>query len=183
MRWRLLAAAGFVAFAADLYHGKIAKTIPEATALGGALDARQAQAEADVAEAARFVLDRAGQPDGALAVIGFSLGAAYAVIHSVADPDHVRQVVTFYGSMPMDFSASKASYLGHFVENDAYEPQENTDAMEAALRESARPVQFHVYAGTKHWFFEPDRVAEFNLEAAKLAWERTLAFLNSKPIV
>ncbi len=35
-----LAEFGFVAFAPDLYHGKIADTIPDAEALGTALDAR-----------------------------------------------------------------------------------------------------------------------------------------------
>ena len=47
-----LAEAGFVAFAPDLYHGKVAETIPEAEALGGALDENWRQAMAEIAEAA-----------------------------------------------------------------------------------------------------------------------------------
>jgi carboxymethylenebutenolidase len=33
--------------------------------------------------------------------------------------------------------------------------------------------------GTGHWFFEPDRSDAYNEEAATLAWDRTLAFLES----
>lgn len=41
-----------------------------------------------------------------------------------------------------------------------------------------RPVTFHRYGGTGHWFFEHDRAQAYDPEAASLAWERTLAFLN-----
>ena len=59
-----LASAGFVAFAPDLYHGQVATTIPEAEALGKALDAQAEQAKAEVAEAAAYLLQFAGQPRG-----------------------------------------------------------------------------------------------------------------------
>src|ERR1051325_2697857 len=67
-----LADAGFVAFAPDLYHGKVADTIADAEALGNALDANHLQAKAEIADATRFLSQRAGQADGGLAVIGFS---------------------------------------------------------------------------------------------------------------
>ena len=44
---------------------------------------------------------------------------------------------------------------------------------------AGRPVTFHRYSGTGHWFFEPDRPQAYNQEAASLAWDRTLAFLKS----
>ena len=64
-----LAAAGFVALAPDLYHGKIADTISDAEALGGALDANHFQAKAEIAEATRFLNERVGGADRGLAVI------------------------------------------------------------------------------------------------------------------
>src|SRR5437763_1299342 len=72
-----LAEAGFVAFAPDLYHGRVVDTIAEADAASSALDADQARA--DIAAATRFLTARAGQADGGLAVIGFSLGAFFAL--------------------------------------------------------------------------------------------------------
>jgi carboxymethylenebutenolidase len=171
-----LAQSGFVAFAPDLYHGKVADTIGDAETLSNVLDPNQARA--DITDATRFLNERAGRTDRGLAVIGFSLGAYYALELSVADPEHVRSVVTFYGTRAGDYSSSKAAYLGHFAETDAFEPQSDVDNLEAALRRAGRPVSFYRYRGTGHWFFEPDRPEAFNQAAASLAWDRTLAFLG-----
>jgi carboxymethylenebutenolidase len=173
-----LAEAGFVAFAPDLYHGKVADTIADAETLGQALDANHIQARAEIRDATRFLGERAGQAERGLAVIGFSLGAYYALDLSVADPEQISSVVIFYGTGVDDFNGSKAAYLGHFAENDPYEPQSNVDSLEEALQRAGRPATFYRYPGTGHWFFEPDRSEAYNQAAASLAWERTLAFLE-----
>ena len=174
-----LAESGFVAFAPDLYHGKVADNIADAEALGKALDANHLQAKADIADATRFLGERAGQAGGGLAVIGFSLGAYYALDLAAADPEHIRSVVIFYGTGDGDYSNSRAAYLGHFAEKDEFEPQSNVDNLEESLRRAGCPVTFHLYSGTGHWFFEPDRTQAYNQAAASLAWDRTLAFLSS----
>ena len=173
-----LANSGFVAFAPDLYHGKIADTIPDAEVLGAALDANYLQAKAEIAEATLFLNERAGQADRGLSVIGFSMGAYYALDLSTTAPERIRSVVIYYGTGPADFSSSKAAYLGHFAENDQYEPQSNVDELEEALRSAGRPVNFYRYSGTGHWFCEPDRSQAYNQAAASLAWDRTLDFLR-----
>jgi carboxymethylenebutenolidase len=173
-----LAAEGFVVFAPDLYHGKVADTIAGAETLGEALDANHLQAKTEIAGATRFLYERAGLSGRGLAVIGFSLGAYYALDLAAADPEHIRSVVLFYGSGPGDFSKASAAYLGHFAGDDAYEPPANVDDLEEALRRAGRPVTFYRYPGAGHWFFEPDRLPAYNPAAASLAWERTLAFLK-----
>ncbi len=176
-----LAETGFVVFAADLYHGKVADTIPDAEVLGNALDAKHVQAEAEIADASLFLNERARQADRGLAVIGFSLGGYYALNLAAAHPEHIRSVVLFYGTdgtMGTDFSNSKAEYLGHFAENDEFETQSNVDSLEERLKRAGRPVTFYRYAGTGHWFFEPDRSQAYNQAAANMAWDRTLAFLK-----
>jgi len=178
-----LAESGFLAFAPDLYHGKVADTIPDAETLGKALDANHLQAEAEIAESALFLNERAGQADRGLAVIGFSLGAYYALNLAAADSEHIRSVVIFYGTGGGDYSNSRAAYLGHFAENDEFEPRSNIDQLEESLRRAGRPVTFYHYSGTGHWFFEPDRSQAYNQAAASLAWDRTLAFLRrSSPL-
>jgi carboxymethylenebutenolidase len=173
-----LADSGFMVFAPDLYHGKVADTIPDAEALGKALDANFLQAKAEIAEATLFLDERVGPTDRGLAVIGFSLGAYYALDLAAADPEHIHSVVLFYGTGPGDFSTSRAAYLGHFAENDQFEPPSNVDRLEEYLRQVGRPVTFYRYTGTGHWFFEPDRPQAYNQAAANLAWDRTLAFLK-----
>ncbi len=173
-----LAETGFIVFAPDLYHGQVADTIPDAETLAKALNTNYLQAGAEIADATKFLRERAGQADRGLAVLGFSLGANYALDLAAAQPEHIHSVVLFYGTGGGDFSTSKAAYLGHFAENDPYEPLSNVDELEAALREAGRPVTFYRYPGTGHWFFEPDRTDAYNQAAASLAWERTLAFLK-----
>jgi carboxymethylenebutenolidase len=171
-----LAESGFVAFAPDLYHGKLADNIADAESLSDELDTHQAKA--DIAAAAKFLIEQAGLTNRSLAVIGFSLGAYFALDLSVADPKHIHSVVIFYGTRVGDYSNSSAAYLGHFAETDQFEPQTDVDELQAALSHAGRPVNFYHYPGTGHWFFESDRSQAFNQPAADLAWDRTLAFLR-----
>lgn len=174
-----LADSGFVVFAPDLYHGKVADTIADADTLGKALDNNFLQAKAEIAQATKFLNERAKQQsDHGIAVIAFSLGGYYALDLAAAAPEHIRSVVLFYGAGDGDYSNSKAAYLGHFAENDEYESQTTIDNLEASLKRAGRPVTFYRYDSTGHWFFEPDRTEAYNQAAASLAWDRTLAFLK-----
>ncbi len=171
-----LAALGFVAYAPDLYHGQLATTIAEAERLAGQLDAEQASAE--TREAVNVLYAHSADHTTGISVIGFSLGAAFALQLSGEDPERVRAVVVFYGAGGGDFKRARATYLGHFAENDPYEPAESVNWLENALQSAGRTATLYRYAGVGHWFFEPDRVDAYNEAAAKLAWERTVAFLR-----
>ena len=173
-----LAEAGFVAFAPDLYHGKVVDTIAEADALSSALFGDLDQPRADVGAAVTFLSELAGSNDRGLAVIGFSLGAFFALDASVSAPEQIRSVVVFYGTRPGDYHGARAAYLGHFAEADEFEPEEGVAELEDTLTRAGHPVTFYRYSGTGHWFMEPDRVAAYNPAAASLAWDRTLAFLK-----
>ena len=172
-----LAREGYVAFAPDLFHGTVVDEVDEAEELVKALDGDQAMA--DVVDATRFLGERV-PADSGIAVIGFSLGANFALDLSVAEPERIRSVALFYGTGYADFSRSSAAYLGHFAEHDDFEPPAGVDELEAALRDAGRPVDFYRYPGTGHWFFEPDRLHAYDEAAASLAWERTLTFLRSR---
>jgi len=173
-----LATEGFITFAPDLYRGKIAATIKDAEILSSQLN--EMQAKSDIADAVTYLSERADLVGPGLGVIGFSLGAYFALGLSLEDPDRVRAVVVFYGTRSADYSRSKAAYLGHFAQTDDYEPASNVSSLEDALRTAGRPVTFHTYVGTGHWFFEQDRSDAYNEAAAKLSWERTVAFLREE---
>jgi carboxymethylenebutenolidase len=171
-----LAEEGFVAYAPDLYHGNVATMIEDAERLSDGLDTEQAKA--DVANGVALLCERLGQPDCQLGVIGFSLGAYYALELANDDPDHISAVVLFYGTGNLDYPRSKAAYLGHFAEDDQYEEAAYVASLETALAASGHKVAFYTYEGLGHWFFEPDRTDAYNEPAAQLAWKRTLAFLR-----
>jgi carboxymethylenebutenolidase len=172
-----LAQAGFVALAPDLYAGQVVSTIAEAEQLGSALNSDEAIAK--VIGALDYLGRHAAVSGQKQGVIGFSLGAAYALWLSTIKPDDVAAVVVFYGTYLLDFAPAQAAYLGHYAENDEWESPKDIQQLEAKLRTAGREVIFHTYPGTGHWFFESNRPDAYHPESAHLAWERTLEFLKS----
>jgi carboxymethylenebutenolidase len=177
-----LAAAGFVALAPDLYHGKTAATVEEAQALGEALDRDVERWRGDIAGAVQVLRQHGAAPmaggRGKLALIGFSLGGAYALDMSINMAEQIDAVVIFYDSYPgLDYRSAQAAYLCHFAEDDRFLQAESVAQMEQELQAAGRPVTVYTYPGTKHWFFEDNR-PEYDAEAVQLAWERTIQFLH-----
>jgi len=173
-----LAEQGYTTLAPDLYGGVTAQTIEQAQQ---ALDASDADyIRAAVLGSVEQIMALPGVQPGKLGVIGFSMGAAWAVRLSTARPEQVAAVVLFYGAEIGDFSSAQAAYLGHFADPDEWEPIEWVRKMENDLRLAEREVVFHVYPGAGHWFFEDNRPDAFHPQAADLAWERTLDFLRSR---
>jgi carboxymethylenebutenolidase len=176
-----LAAAGFVALAPGLFPGRAtAATIAEAEVLRDAHDAAAAEVEAVVQAAVEQLRGFPGVTGEKIGVIGFSLGAYWALHLSQVRPDDVGAVVTIYGTDDGDYRTARAAYLGHFAEEDEFEPLEAVRALEAKIRAAGREVTFHVYPGAGHWFVEPNRPDVYDAAAADLVWVRTLAFLRAQ---
>ncbi|WP_420644220.1 dienelactone hydrolase family protein [Candidatus Leptofilum sp.] len=171
-----LAEAGFVAMAPDLYDGCIATTINEAEKYSEAMN--EDIAKAVVKAALNELLAHEACRGGKVGVIGFSLGASFAVQITHDQSERVASVVLFYGLGWAEQTKTQASYLGHFAENDPYEDDAYREHFEQKLKDNGRPVTFHIYPGTGHWFFERSRPDAYDKAAAELAWERTLSFLS-----
>jgi carboxymethylenebutenolidase len=170
------AAEGFVAVAPDLYHGTVTKSPDEAGKLAMALDI--ARAERDLRGAVRFLREDTGGPVG---TVGFCMGGTLSLYAACANGPDVGACVMFYGGhpkAPYDFDGLRAPVLGHWAEND---PGANANAanVEAALRQHAKPFEFHRYPGTRHAFFNDTRAQVHDPAASALAWQRTLAFLRT----
>ena len=173
-----LASEGYTALAPDLYKGKVAKTADEAKKL------MSTTTEATSQSVILGGLDRLkSEPrlgEQSPGVIGFSMGAAWALWLGAERPSDTKAVVVFYGAnTDPDFAKSQASYLGHFAPGDEWEPDEGVHALEEKIRKAHRPVTFHFYPGTKHWFIEDNQPTAYDRQAAQLAWTRTLSFLHT----
>jgi len=174
-----LASHGFLALAPDLHQGAVASSVSEAKELMSKVD--EDSRRPIVLGALDYLRSQPSQSARKMGVVGFSMGAAWALWLSTARPEEVAAVAVFYGTYPgLGFSKAKASFLGHYAPEDEWEPTNDVKAMEQKIREARREVTFHFYPETKHWFFEEDRPSEYNREAAGLAWNRTLEFLNNK---
>lgn len=171
-----LAAEGFVALAPDLYDGKIATTREQALQTMQAMD--KAATRQALQAALKTLASHPAVSRPQVGVVGFSMGAYYALSLACQKPKNVAAVVAFYGTGGGNFAKAQAAFLGHYAEEDEFEPLGDVGQLEEGLRSAGRPVAFHIYPGMKHWFFEPNR-PEYDPAAAGLAWERTLAFLRS----
>ena len=170
-----LASEGFVAFAPDLNEGRVAKTIEEAKEIMSSLDG---QRKYDVAMATvDFLRARPEVRNESLALIGFSMGAAWSLVLASERPEDFDKAVLFYGAGEGDFAKIKAEILGHYSDTDEWEDINYVRSMENDLRNAGVKTNFHIYSQMPHWFFEDDR-PEFNPGAAELAWTRTLEFLR-----
>jgi carboxymethylenebutenolidase len=146
--------------------------------------ARESGLRGDIAGAVQVLRQydatRLSDSRGKLALVGFSLGGAYALDLSVTLAEEIAAVVTFYATYPgLDYSRASATYLCHFAQDDPFEPAESVAEMEQELQAAGRQATFYMYPGTRHWFFEKNR-PEYDVQAARLAWERTMEFLHQR---
>lgn len=171
-----LAAQGYLALAPDLYHGATASTIEGAKALRGRL--KQATVREEIAQAAEQLRSACGAGQGALGVVGFSLGGYWALWLADQAPCPVAATVVFYGSRHGDYAGSRSAFQLHLAESDDYVAASAVSKLQRALRAAGRVAEFHTYPGTGHWFFEHDRPDAYDAQAAGLAWGRTVEFLR-----
>ncbi|HZU86549.1 MAG TPA: dienelactone hydrolase family protein, partial [Anaerolineaceae bacterium] len=167
-----------VVIAPALYDGKTATTIEEAKLLRGKM--KRAQAQEEILSALTTLRTHPALTSPALGLVGFSLGAYFALGLAAEHPESIQAVTLFYGTRNADYSASHAAYLGHYAEHDIFESTSGIRKLEKNLRAAGCPATFFTYPGTGHWFFERDRADAYAPESAELAWERTIEFLHHK---
>ena len=168
-----LAEQGYVVLAPDLRDGQIASTIDEAKELMQKSDDQLLGNTVMTAKDHLHALTH-----NKVGVIGFSMGAAWALVAAENDPEIISATVLFYGAYPMNFKNIKSKILGHFCEVDEWEPIEGVREMEASLKTLNVDTTLHFYPGVDHWFVETDR-PEYDAASAQLAWDRTFAFLKN----
>lgn len=172
-----LADEGFVVLAPDLHgDGETADTPDEAEALLASTDPNRTASL--VTSSLSALRGMPATPAGRIGIVGYSMGASWALWAATRFPDDVAAVSVYYGSQDIDFAPARAAFQGHFAEIDEFESEDSRNYLEAQLRLAGHPVEFHDYPGTGHWFAEADRPAAHDPAADSLAWERTVAFLH-----
>jgi carboxymethylenebutenolidase len=114
---------------------------------------------------------------GKIGVVGFCFGGTIANRLAVRLPD-LAAAVPFYGRQPSAEEAAKikAPLLLHYASLDT-RITEGWPAYEEALKANHVHYTAYVYEGVNHGFHN-DTTPRYDETAAKLAWQRTLDFLN-----
>ena len=177
------AAAGFVAFAPDLYHGQAASEPDTAKKLMMELDLNQAGQE--ISNAASYLLSRPESSSQSVGVVGFCMGGSLAIWSGTLS-EKVSATVGFYPGASWERHApvwknySGKSPMIHCAEGDG---TSSAPGIQEAVREisaaGGSAIAFD-YEGTQHAFFNDDRPEVYAPIAAALAWERTLDFFFTK---
>lgn len=174
---RRAAVAGFLALAPD-------GLAPVGGYPGNDDDGREMQAKLDQAKLRQDIVNSARYlkahelSNGKLGAVGFCWGGAMVNHLAVVLGGDLQAGVPFYGGAPAsaDVSKIKAPLMVQYAAND-----ERVNAMwpafEAALKKHAVRYTMHMYENTSHGFHN-NSTPRYNEAAAKLAWERTIAFFN-----
>lgn len=114
---------------------------------------------------------------GKVGIVGFCYGGGVCNAAAVAYPE-LAAAVPFYGRQAPaeDVPRIKATLLLHYAELDT-RINEGWPAYEAALKEHGKTYEAHIYPGVNHGFHN-DSTPRYDEAAAKLAWERTIAWFD-----
>jgi len=114
---------------------------------------------------------------GKVGITGFCYGGGVANAAAVAYPE-LGAAVPFYGRQPSADSVAriKAPLLLHYAELDKG-ITDGWPAYEAALKADKKVYEAYIYPGVNHGFHN-DSTPRYDEAAAKLAWERTVAWFK-----
>jgi len=173
------AAQGFVALAPDLYNGRVVAEPDEAAKAMMALQLPEASKQ--MTGAVKELVKRSGH-DG-VGVVGFCMGGGLAYLLAADQPELVKALVPFYGVIPWpnaepDYARIQAPIQGHYAEHDDPSSPEVVRQLEERLRSMGKSVEFFIYPGTEHAFFNDDRPEVYHAQSAMQAWDRATQFLR-----
>ncbi len=173
---RRVALENFIAFAPDALFplGGYPGDEDKARELFTTLD--QSKTHEDFIAALNFA-KKLPNNNGKLGAIGFCYGGAIANMLATRIPD-LNAAVPFYGGPPKleDVPNIKAALLIHFAEIDD-RVNAAWPSYEKALKASNIQYEAHVYKGVQHGF-NNNTTPRYDEAAAKLAWQRTINFIN-----
>ena len=173
---RRVALENFVAFAPDALFplGGYPGDEDRARALFGTLPADKTSE--DMLAAAQWLKGRS-ECGGEIGAVGFCWGGGTVNKLATQLPD-LGAGVPFYGSAAptADVPKIKAPLLIHHAEVDD-RINAGWPEFEAALKAAKVSYERHLYPGTQHGFHN-DTTPRYDATAAKLAWDRTVGFLN-----
>ncbi|MFN2646102.1 MAG: dienelactone hydrolase family protein [Burkholderiales bacterium] len=137
----------------------------------------QAKLRTDMMNGAKFLKSHK-LANRKLGVTGFCWGGTTTNWLATALGAEMHAGVPYYGvaAATADVPKIKAALLAHLAENDP-RVNETYATFEQALKKAGARYEIHVYPGTQHGFHN-DSTPRYNEAAAKLSWQRTVAFFK-----
>ncbi len=172
------AGEGFVALAPDMYHGETADSPDDAKRLMMSLNIDRA--EKDLRGSIEYLLSLDQTQGDQVGTVGFCMGGQLSLYAACAN-SQVGACVNYYGIHPdvqPDIGNLEAPVLGFFGENDAKVSPEVVRELEERLTQAGKQVEFHIYPGADHAFFNDGR-PRYKEKEAKESWDRMIQFYRA----
>jgi carboxymethylenebutenolidase len=118
--------------------------------------------------------------NGNVGCTGFCWGGAMTNQVAVNAPS-LKAAVPYYGSVPLPEQVPEiqAAVMAHYASDDD-RINKGIPAFEEALKKAGKDYRIYIYEGTQHAFNNDTNADRYHPEAARLAWERTVAFFRDK---
>jgi carboxymethylenebutenolidase len=140
------------------------------------------QAAQDLAGAVDYLLGLTSVTSSAVGAIGFCMGGGFVLRLAAQQGDRVSAAVPFYGvgpGVPESYAGLTAKVQGHYGERDDFYPVAEARKQEQQIREeSGAEVEFFYYDAAHAFHNDEDLIGTYDAGAAKVAWDRALAFLK-----
>jgi carboxymethylenebutenolidase len=175
-----LAAAGYLAFAPDLYSGRGIRCVVATLAAS-----RSGSGEAFThIEAARRWLDDRDDCTGRIGIIGFCMGGGFALVLAAQQGDKIGAAVPFYAVLGEDypsFEGLSAPLLGHFGEQDQMQsPDQVRELADTIEKQTGQRPDFRFYPAGHAFFNDENLLGTYDPEQAAKAWDATVRFLREQ---
>jgi carboxymethylenebutenolidase len=176
-RARALAAEGYAVFTPDLFGGRFGLRALARLVMGASVRPLHNQTVRDLCLALARMAALPGVDPTRIAVVGYSMGAAYALQLACLERS-LRAAAVFCGQLPRPLSALRhscpivASYAGRDPTCRGIAPR-----LDRALTQYAIVHDLKVYASVAHAFYDPFGPM-YEPQAAADAWQRTVNFLR-----
>lgn len=173
-----LAREGYVALAPDLYHGQVTSQMAEAANLMSTL--KRESALADLNGAVDYLKGQPFVRQDRIGVTGFCMGGTYALLLACQNST-IKVSVPFYGEIPSPIdplAQLNGPLLYLYGEDDARITMDDVNRLREGLKRYNKVGEVKTYPGAPHAFFNDTRPEVYRPEAARDAWQRTLAFLG-----
>lgn len=172
------AAAGYLAFAPDLYHGERAQLNDNETATK--LVQKYGQSSVTDLQKVYEALKKHPECTGKVGSVGFCFGGLMSLSLGITRP--LDAICTFYGGgMQRVFDqlgSIKCPVLGLFGDKDMSIPVGTIEEFDRRLSQLGLEHEVIVYPNSGHAFFRDSDPQVYKPEAAKDAWERVTKFLQ-----
>ncbi|MBI4258644.1 MAG: dienelactone hydrolase family protein [Thaumarchaeota archaeon] len=172
------ASQGYVALAPDLFNGAIAHSREEASKLSSSLDTQTSSRI--TGNTLNHLKNHPSVRSDRIGITGFCFGGTHS-FHFTCVSNQITAGAIYYATkLPTEDLLAKitAPLLVIYGDQDGSVKPDQARQLESTLKRLGKQAQLLMYPNAPHAFFNDQNPQAYRPEAAKDAWEKTMAFFG-----